>query len=156
MIEQDDGGHLLVGEKTLQIRQPVLLMFGHRAVFLAAFTTAVCFPVLKLDPLYAVFMFPILTVLCIFVFDDHLVWLKCRHDRWHLTNLNLRYANTDLPVKNRVIGLSKIESISLWFWWSLRLRLTDGEVLFIEYVRKPDSFGHAIRDARDDLMDEQR
>lgn len=136
------------GETVLHGWQPNLALFAQRALLLGFVTALGLAGFITIRWWHWLIELPLLTLLYIFIFDDHTTWFRHRGDRWFLTNLRLIYESTDSPEENAAIQLPEITWMKPWFWWSLRLGFGSGTSTAIRFIRDPRGARKRIDAAR--------
>ncbi|MBU2981889.1 hypothetical protein KO498_08680 [Lentibacter algarum] len=139
---------LLDDEAFLGTWQPDIKTFAIRALALGAVTALFIGPYFALNPLLWLPIMLITSLIYVFLFDDHLNWLRHRNDVWHLTSFRLIYENQIEPAQNATTNLHDIDTVKRVMWKSLRIRLFTGQSTVAKYLANPKSLKTAILQAK--------
>ncbi|MEZ5715333.1 MAG: hypothetical protein R3D85_09270 [Paracoccaceae bacterium] len=135
-------------EQLLASWRPNFTLFAQRSVLLS-FATALALSSLGyLDLRQWLVAVPVLTVLFVFLFDDHLTWFRVRDEAWHLTTHRLIYEKAGAPEDNAAVPLRAVEWTEPWFWWALRLGFEGGTSTAMRFVARPRDIQARIAAAR--------
>lgn len=135
-------------ERLLASWRPSFMLFAQRSVLLS-FATALALSSLGyLSLVQWLVAVPVLTVLFIFVFDDHITWFRVRDEAWHLTTQRLIYEKAGTPDDNAAVPLGAVEWMEPWFWWALRLGFEGGTSTAMRFVARPRDIQARIAAAR--------
>ena len=141
----DPAPDLFPGETVLAETRATFGQFAKRFGFRAALTLPVV--LVTLSVIYPITLLNLalgaattlgLTAVYGIVFNDHLAWLAAHGNQWVLTDRRLILVSREEPQAD--IAISAIVSVRRWMWWSLRLRLSDGRSLRMDFVDKPTRF----------------
>lgn len=135
-------------ERLLASWRPQFMLFAQRSVLLS-FATALALSSLGyLDLVQWLVAVPVLTVLFVFLFDDHITWFRVRDEAWHLTSKRLIYEKASTPEDNAAVPLRAVEWMEPWFWWALRLGFEGGTSTAMRFVARPRDIQARIAAAR--------
>lgn len=89
----------------------------------------------------------ILSLTYMFVLDDFTDWMRHRHATWTLTPSALTYENPAEDMVPHALPLTEITTIKQRFFWSLVLRLENGQAITMAYIDKPAQARTLIQNA---------
>lgn len=93
-----------------------------------------------------------LSVVYMFVLDDFTDWLRHRKATWTLTPVSLIYENPHEDMQAHSLSLMDITALKPRFWWSLVLRLSDGQAVTMSYISDPRGACDLIRRTKDQMV----
>ena len=136
------------GEQLIKSWQTDFPTFAQRSLLVGALTT-VFFGMFGLQSiLHWLIAFPAATAFYVIIFDDHVTWRRLRDYRWHLTTQRLIFENRKAPQDNASIPLTRIHRVRLWFWWSLKIQMTNRQHVAVDFVRGPRAVRQHILSAK--------
>ena len=122
----------------LHIFKPSLKAFGLRCVGLFLLTYLMLTPAWPfVGGLAATAAAIVLTLTYMFVLDDFTDWLHHRHATWTLTSTTLTYENPTEDMMLHSLNLSDIKSVKRRFFWSVHIRLHNGQAVTMPYMNNP-------------------
>jgi len=89
----------------------------------------------------------ILSLAYMFVLDDFTDWMRHRRASWTLTHSALVYENQTEDMMPHTLPLNEIVSIKRRFFWSLVLRLSNGQAITMAYINNPAQTRTIIQNA---------
>lgn len=112
--------------------------FGYRSIGLFVLTYLMLAPAWPfVGGLAATAIAALLSLTYMFVLDDFSHWLLHRHATWTLTTSTLTYENPTEDMAPHALPLSDIKTIKVRFFWSLVLRLHNGQAVTMAYIHRP-------------------
>ena len=132
----------------LHIFQPSLRAFGLRCLALFLFTYVMLTPAWPYIGGVAAFVTSVcLSLIYMFVLDDFTDWMRHRNATWTLTPAALIYENPTEDMMPHTLPLTEITAIKRRFFWSLILRLSNGQAITMAYIDKPAQIRTQIQNA---------
>jgi hypothetical protein len=130
------------------IFKPSLRAFGLRCVGLFLITFLMLTPAWPfVGGLAATITAIILSLTYMFVLDDFSDWMRHRHATWTLTPSALIYENPSEDMMPHTLPLSEITAIKRRFFWSLVVRLQNGQAITMAYIDTPKQTRTLIQNA---------
>lgn len=135
-------------EQMIRSWQTAFSIFVQHKLLLGALTTVFLGMFGLQTVLHWLIAFPAATVFYVLVFDEHTTWRRLREYRWYLTTHRLIFENQNEPEENASVPLDSIRGIRLWFWWSLKVQMDNGQKIPIDFIRGPRSIRQCILSAK--------
>lgn len=124
--------------------------FGLRCIGLFVVTNVLLFPGWPFFGGLAAFLSALcLSVVYMFVLDDFTDWMHHRDATWTLTHNALIYENPTEDMGAHTLPLTDIKSLKPRFWWSVVLRLNDGQAVTMSYIDDPSGARDLIQHAKE-------
>ncbi len=89
------------------------------------------------------------------VFEEWRDWQNNAGALWILTNQRIILDNTDDDQGPAWVNLQDIRKVSCWFWWSIRLRQTDGRAVVMAYVGPVKTIAQNIQHTKDSMKEDR-
>ncbi|MEQ9694169.1 hypothetical protein [Shimia sp. SDUM112013] len=138
------------GERLLADWRPEFGLFAGKLLLVAGLTLLMFGPLIVTYSFWAWLVSALGSlVIYVFLFDDHLEWIRRRDDVWLLTDQRLIFANSDAENSPAYIELAEITRIRRWMWWAVHLRLDNGMTVQLKYLPNSKHIQSSIRSARD-------
>lgn len=149
--------HLMIpGETLLQTWHPNLRIFLRKLLWVGFLTALFLGSGALLSGrstteilLFWIISTPAAMAFYIFIFGDYDEWFRRRDERWVLTNLRLTFIAPNSNPEPMSVDLADITRIQGWMWWSLRIRLINGQKLTMDYLPNRADIRRSILAARD-------
>lgn len=90
----------------------------------------------------------VLALFHMFILDDFGGWLRVRQDRWTITNQRILMYQPN-STEGGELYWNQIQSVHNHFFWSLTLKLSNGQTVIMSYVPKRDALRQLIEDQLD-------
>lgn len=130
---------------------PRFSLFLQRSAILSGATLiAFCFlPLFDLSLIQRIGIALLLVATYTVVFEEWRDWQDQAGTVWVQTNQRLIRLTPDEDDGPAWLNLQDIQSVRPWFWWSVRLRLTNGRAMVMAYVGPVKTVANAIKKASD-------
>ena len=135
---------------------PRLGLYLQRSFLLSLLTLLafLCFPFLNFSLAERSVVAVTLVLAYAVVFEEWRDWQNNAGLIWLLTNQRLILLKPDEDDAPAWVNLQDIRNVSIWFWWSIRLRQTDGRAVVMAYVGPVKSIAAHIKQAKDTMKED--
>ena len=135
---------------------PRLGLYLQRSFLLSLLTLLafLCFPFLNFSLAERSVVAVTLVLAYAVVFEEWRDWQDNSGLIWLLTNQRLILLKPDEDDAPAWVNLQDIRKVSIWFWWSIRLRQTDGRAVVMAYVGPVKSIAAQIKQAKESMKED--